>query len=560
VLLALVLVASCAPGPTPSAGGVSGAQDSTPPQAPKRIVAAIRSNPSGLYAKLTTGRFTSASIEQLVNVGLTTLGDSGELHPRLAETVPTTENGLWVVEPDGRMTVTWVIRDGARWHDGTPFTTQDLLFTAALVQDERLPAFGDAKYRFLEGVEARDARTITARWKQPFIEADQLFSSVLTMPLPKHLLERAYLEDAAQLTDQPYWSQEFVGTGPYRLKEWTLGSHLVVEADPRYLLGRPKIDSIEVRFITESVGLAASVLAGAVEITLGTTGLSLEQAIEVRERWREGRVETTPASLRRIHPQLINPNPPVIADVTFRRGLLHAIDRQELIDTLEGGLTTVPASFLPPNRPEFREVEAGVTRYPYDPRRSTELIESLGYTRGADGSFRDASQQRLNVELRTAAGDDNQNKIMFSVADYWQRAGVGVEPTLLPVQLSSDRQVHASRPGFHLSGGTSSLPGLGNLTSAQVPRAENNWVGSNTARYASAEYDALYDRYLTTIPQRERTAALARLIEHLAVNLPVLPIYYRVAPSMLANRVTGVGPEETFRDQAWNAHEWDIRS
>lgn len=529
--------------------------------ASKRLVAGVRTNPAGLYAKLTTSRYTSAPIEGLVHVGLTTYDAAADSQPRLAEAVPTIENGLWTVGPDGRMLITWNIRPGARWHDGTPFTADDLVFTTRVVQDERLPDFGDAKYRFLDRVEATSLRSVTAYWKQPFIDGDRLFTTDLAMPLPRHLLEATYMEDRSRLLDLPYWSQEFVGAGPYRLRDWVRGSHLVVEANDQYVLGRPKIDTIEVRFITETAGLTANILAGAVEVTLGTTGLSLEQAIELRERWRDGRVETAPANLRRVSAQFVNPNPPIIADVQFRRALLHAIDRQEIIDTLEGGLTSVPVSFLPPNRPEFQEVEAGVPRYEYEPRRAAQLMEGFGYGKGPDGMFREgggAGGTPLRVEIRTLAGDDNQNKIMFAIADFWQRSGVAVDTLLVPPQQTQDRQATATRPGFYLSGGTSSLIGLENLHSSQVPAAENNWVGSNTGRYASPEYDALYERYLVTIPKQERQQALARILQHIAAQLPVLAIYYRVAPTMISNRIRHVGPIQTFVPQSWNAHDWDM--
>src|SRR5437867_13340031 len=95
--------------------------------------------------------------------------------------------------------------------------------------------------------------------------------------------------------------------------------------------------------------------------------LSVEAAIDVREQWRDGRMEATPSSLYRLWPQLNNPTPAVIADVRFRRALLHAIDRQQVVDTLQGGLSAVAETVLPPNRPEYVELESGAMRYPYAP-------------------------------------------------------------------------------------------------------------------------------------------------------------------------------------------------
>jgi ABC-type transport system substrate-binding protein len=93
----------------------------------------------------------------------------------LAEQLPSVENGLWRVFPDGRMETRRTIRSGAQWHDGTPFTTSDLLFSADLARDPELANLSDAAYGFLERLEAVDDRTLVAYWDRPYIAADMLF-------------------------------------------------------------------------------------------------------------------------------------------------------------------------------------------------------------------------------------------------------------------------------------------------------------------------------------------------------------------------------------------------
>src|SRR4030095_15173564 len=111
---------------------------------------------------------------------------------------------------DGRMETMWKIRPGARWHDGTPFTSDDLVFTARVVQDPELAVFRDRAYELIESVEAPDPRTVTVRWRRPFLEADTLFGT-LALPMPRHILERPFIEDKTTFLDLPHWSQEFIG-------------------------------------------------------------------------------------------------------------------------------------------------------------------------------------------------------------------------------------------------------------------------------------------------------------------------------------------------------------
>jgi peptide/nickel transport system substrate-binding protein len=114
-------------------------------------------------------------VEDLVNSGLVVMDARGEIKPLLAEAVPSLSNGFWVLLPDGRMETSWRIRQGATWHDGTPFTTDDLVFTAAVSQDREIRALGDGAYDVFESIRAADAQSVTVTWKRPYIEAHLLF-------------------------------------------------------------------------------------------------------------------------------------------------------------------------------------------------------------------------------------------------------------------------------------------------------------------------------------------------------------------------------------------------
>jgi peptide/nickel transport system substrate-binding protein len=376
---------------------------------PKRIVVALKDDVPGLSEKVRIGPGSGIYIaEQIVNAGLGIRDTNGNLQPQTAELVPTLENGNWVVNPDGTMETTWKIKPSAKWHDGTPFTSADLVFTANLERDPQVPFAGrNVGWASVEGIEAPDPQTIVVRWKQPYIEADQLFGQRFGMPVARHRLEAAYAENNTAILQNPYWTTDYVGLGPFKLREYVSGSHILVTANESYVLGRPKLDEIEIRMIQDGNSLVANVLSGAVDLHLGP-GLSIEQGVEVRNQWRDGRMEPAPANWLVIPPQLLSPTPAIVTNPQFRRALLHAIDRQQLVDSLQFGLTTVAHSFLHPNQPQNREIEAQLPRYDYDPRRAEQMIADLGYSKGASGFFRDASGERLSVELRTTAQVDVQ--------------------------------------------------------------------------------------------------------------------------------------------------------
>ncbi len=531
------------------------------PATVRRLAAAIMGDPPALRQTVATSGSTGQiagldTVEELLNVGLVTVDHMGRLHPQLAESVPTVENGQWKLLPDGRMEILWRIRPGARWHDGTPFTADDVVFTVQVGADPEVPLFADPIFDFIESIEAPDARTVLTRWKQPYIEADAAFrSGTATAPLPRHLLASAYATDKAGFGQVPYWSSEFVGTGPYRLKELVRGSHLILEMNPEYVLGRPKVPEIEVKFFPDPNILLANILAGSVEMTLGRA-LSIDQALQLRDEWKEGHVETAYVLWSAAFPQLMSPSPAIVGDARFRRALMHAVDRQQLVDTLQGGLGWVAHSIHYPDIPEYKEVDSAIVKYEYDPRKARAQIEQLGYTAGPDGILRDANQQRLAVEVRHTTFDI-EVKTALAVTDYWQRAGVAAEPTPITPQRSRDREYRANFPGFELFGNPGNLQALARIRISQTPLPENGYTGTNRTRYVNPEFDALLERYFNTISKVERAPLVAQIVHHLTDEVIWMGMYHRVDPSVIPNRIRNVWPRTDEATQAWNAHEWE---
>ncbi len=559
--LAIVLAAliGCATpqgsGSTPPLGAARGPAE---PAARVRIIAAMSGDPPVLYQKLNTNNATRGIVaaEQLVDVGLTIHDDAQVLHPRLAEAVPSIENGLWRVFPDGRMETTWHIRPNARWHDGEPFTAGDLVFTATVGRDQELGAFGLIAYRSLDTVEATDPRTVTVRWSKPYIQADWMFSNAIALPLPRHLLERAYMEDKTNLMTHPYWNQQFVGTGPFKLQDWVVGSHLLLRANDDYVLGRPKIDEIEVRFILDSNAIMANVLAGAVDVTLDRT-LSTEQAIQVRSSWDGEVMIGAPDSAMNLWPQLLTPNPSVIGNVQFRRALFYAIDRQQMVDVLMAGLSSVTDSWVGRYEPEYATIEPKIVKYRYDPRLATQMIEGLGYTMASDGLFRDATGQNLSVELRTISLDVNQ-KALFSTADFWKRAGVDAQPVVIPTERQSDQEYRSTFPGFDLNRGAARVTQLDWLHSSNARLPENNFrpqgSGINYARYTNPDLDQLIERLFTTIPRAQRMDLAGDIARVMTDQALVVTLFYDAVPVLSSRRLRGVAHGLPF-----NAEEWSVQ-
>jgi peptide/nickel transport system substrate-binding protein len=555
--VALVVFSGCAP----AAPGAPGAESAPTMASPKRIVAAVMFDPEALIDEdgLHTG---TNGLMDLLLTPLSIVDDRGTLRPGLAEAIPSLENDRWKVFPDGRMETTWKLKPNLRWHDGTPFTADDLVFSATVHGDREVPRARDSAFNSIEAVEATDSQTVVVKWRRTYVEADQMFSMGLAMPMARHRMEGTYLNEKANFRGDPYWFDSYVGTGAFKLREAVRNSHMVLEAYDDHLFGRPKIDQIEVKFIPDSRTLMANLLAGTVELTLSRS-LSIEQAMSIREQWRDGTIGVASVSWLAIYPQFYNANPPIVTNTRFRKALMHAIDRQELVDTLKFGMTSVAHSFVHPSYPDYRIVEPEVVRYAYDPQQAVRILEPLGYSRGADGGLRDASGERLGIEIRATSGGDINEKTMMAVSGYWQRIGLAMTPVPITPTMAEDRVYRANYPAFEIARQPNevTVAALTRYHGNQARLPENNYRGSNRTRYQNPEYDALLDQFVATIPRPERAQVLAKIVNHMSDRLNIMGLFYDTEITLIGNRLTGITPnaQEMGTTVGWNGHDWDIK-
>jgi peptide/nickel transport system substrate-binding protein len=263
-----------------------------------------------------------------------------------------------------------------------------------------------------------------------------------------------------------------------------------------------------------------------------------------------------------LYPQLVDPRPAAGADLQVRRALAHAIDRQELADTLVAGMSPVAHTFLSPNQAVYRDIEAAVPRYEYDPARAAQMLEAAGYRKGADRTYRDEANRRLELEVRSAP-EDQAAKSATAIADYWQRLGVDATAVRTTPQQSQDPQYVATFPAFAVFGGPNDVNSLRILHSSQTRLPGNSFrIGGpgNRSRYMSSEFDTLLDAYTRTVSMPERITALGQIIRHMADQVTVVGLYYIPQSGAISDRMVNVSVEWPGQYITWNAREWDVRS
>jgi peptide/nickel transport system substrate-binding protein len=260
-------------------------------------------------------------------------------------------------------------------------------------------------------------------------------------------------------------------------------------------------------------------------------------------------------------PQFTYPDPPIVADVRFRRALLHALDRQQLADFVFYGMGSIAHSYVGPETPLYNLVEPHVVKYAHDTQRTAQIMEELGYTKRGDGFYYDGAGQKLTVALSASAQNDIHLKTVPAVADMWQRVGVAVTQELVPPQASADREARARYSGFEMTERRNSLSvsEMYRQHSSQIPGPENRFRANGVTRYSNPEYDAWIERYLTTVPMVERMQVLGGLVRHQTENLSHMPIFHGADPTLVSNRLQNVTARGDNFTQAWNIQDWELK-
>src|SRR5439155_1023986 len=171
----------------------------------------------------------------LLNQYLVAIKPDGNAEPRLLVEQPSQANGQWVVNPDGTMQVTYKLRPGVTWHDGTPFTAEDMVFSWQVDRDPAIPSGNQSSVKLIKTMEAIDPQTAVATWSQTYPFADRMEEREF-YPVPAHLLTEAFAGDKQNFVGRSYFSDDYIGLGPYKLTQWEHGSAMDMAANDAFFL------------------------------------------------------------------------------------------------------------------------------------------------------------------------------------------------------------------------------------------------------------------------------------------------------------------------------------
>ncbi len=481
----------------------------------------------------------------------------------LAEAVPELNTDTWRVSPDGRMETVYRLRPSLTWHDGFPLGADDFVFghQVAVAQSQWTGTSGGEELRLIEEVVAADPRTLVIRWREPYAEA----AIPSLRPWARHILQ-APLEEGSQqaFESHPYWMGEYIGAGPYRLARWEPGSFIEGLAFDGFALGRPKIPRVVLTWSQDPNATISRILSGHGDIAVDDA-LQFQEATTLQHQWSAsdgGTIILSPTRLRYVQvqarPEYVNPK--ALLDARVRKALLHAVDRQTLADIMLEGKGMVAETFVPPTLSFYPAVDAAVTKYPYDLRRTDQLMAEAGFPKAGDGFYASPGEGRFGLQVRGIA-EGQEGRETTTIADYLRRAGAEPILDLVPsTQRQQSAELRSTFPALTANNATvyRDLTLNKNITSA-IANAANRWSGGNRTGYSSLEYDRLYEAWSRTLDGGTRNQTVVQLLKLANDDLPSLPMYFNF--DVVAHVSALVGPTPVAPDSTYyaNVHEWRWR-
>jgi peptide/nickel transport system substrate-binding protein len=557
--IAALVLAACAPAAEQAGRTGQSSAEGAMPQ--RTLVVAVRGEAPTIANKPLVG-FSGAlqDLQSPFNAALDGKDERGVPSPHLAEALPEANTENWRVLPDGRMETTYRLKPTLTWHDGTPLTSADFVFSWQVYSTPELGTAKSAPTAYVEDVVARDDRTFTIVWKQIYADAGELGDGFPA--LPRHLLQEEFAkDDYAEFPNLAYWSTEYVGLGPYRLTHWEPGTFVEAEAFPEYVLGRPKIERLKILFIPDPNTALANLFAGDGHY-VGQFVLAPDHAGNLEREWsanRGGTVLYGPTGLRRGHVQLREElvSPAALLDGRVRRALAHALDRLSASEVLHAGKGIVTDSFTSPLVPYYDRIERVIAKYPYDPRRSEQLMAEAGYLRGSEGFFVDQSGNPMDFGVYSSSGTKNEQENAV-IVDGLRGSGFNARTNILPAAQSRDSESYTRVPGILAWGGGGSLDTLSNLTIDEVARPENRWRGRNYGAWVSPAYDRAYAAFNQTLKFSDRVTYIAEMNRLISEELPTIMYWYQPIYTAHVAALTGPVPHQTpdSGPGMLRMHEW----
>jgi peptide/nickel transport system substrate-binding protein len=533
-----LLAASAAGAAAPLLGRAARAASKPPAKPTGQVIAGISQEPT-VFNPLLLHIEVDEGVYMNLFSPLWSVDPAGHFVPELVAEVPTTANGG--ISADG---LTWrlKLRPGVVWHDGAPFTSEDVKYTLDLINNHDFPAFSRSGHELVKDITLVSPTELTWRMEKPFAP----YPSILawTFIVPKHVMEKESDPLKSKFAAAP------VGTGPFKWSERVPGDHITLVANDKYYGSGPYVERLVFKYIPDLTVLFTQFRTGDIDY-IGLQGISADHYAEAKQL-KDRTIYLAPQPF--IETFSFNLEQPQFKDLAVRQALYASIDKKSIIDDVYYGLPTPSESFLPTQAWAFNP---HLPAQEYSVDAAKKLLDDAGWVPGGDG-VRAKGGVRLDFTNSTTAGNHLREQVQQVLQQGWQDIGVKMTiKNLPPAVMWGDywmkSQFQTGIAGIDFMSGPDP-ESSDYFRSSSTPAKGGS--GQNTFQYVNPEVDALLLKGGTTLDQAARVPMYQQIQALVRHDLPFLPLFqYSFIEGTKANLV-GYTPNVNVRSNCWNISTW----
>ena len=494
-------------------------------------------------------------VGSLVLEPLAGFDEVGAVYPRLVSELPSLENGG--ISED-QTSITWKLKEGLLWSDGTPFTADDVVFTAAYCMDPAGGCAQGAKYEGVKTVEALDPLTVKVTFTGPKPNPFNAFVGSTSPILQKAQFANCMGAAAPTCTDANF---KPIGTGPFMVTDFKVNDSVELAANPNYRdPAKPAFATLSVKGGGDAASAARAVMETGEFDYAWNTQINPELQAQMISGGKGQFVSGFGTLVERIEMNLTDPSPdlaegeratvkhphPILSDLNVRKALSMAIDRNLLVEVGYGAagrptcnLVPAPAIYASPNTDCLTQDMDGAKA----------LLDAAGWTVGADG-IREKDGKKFKLLYQTSVNPVRQD-FQALIKGWWNELGVDVELKSIDggVFFGGDAGSPDTFQKFYADvemyannfDGTDPEPYVAQYTCDKIPSPESQWQGENINRFCDPAYDALVAELIQTRDEAKRAELVIRMNEMLTKDTyTIVPLVDRGRLSAHSNTLGGV--------------------
>ena len=431
----------------------------------------------------------------------------------------------WDASDDG-LTWTFHLKSGVKWHDGEPFTSEDVKYTYDMMQESGLGYMYATYLSGISSVECPDENTVVITTEQP--KANMLMNT--TPILPKHIWSGIKAEEL-----ETYANESPIGTGPFKFDSSSEGViKLVKNSD--YFGTVPSIDECVFVSYSNSDTMAQALSLGEIDAAMSINPAQKKQLEKDKNiSLISGQIPGFTQIGINVWTDPESKGNPLLKDKAIRQAIEYAIDKDKIIQMAYGGEGTAGTTLLNPGQYYHYEPTAEELRS-YNTDQANALLDQAGYkdTNG-DGVREDASGKSLEFSLITIADNAEEIKAGQMIVSDCQKIGVAIKNETMDDGALQDKINAADYDMFIWGWGGDIDPSI------IMELLTTSMIGSNNEpHFSNADYDALYEKQLTQMDEKERQATVFEMQKIAYDEAPyIIMVYDNNLQAIRSDRWTG---------------------